>query len=262
VGRDPVVKLLLRKRVDVDPIDSGGLTPLLRATRRGHKGVAGLLLSTDGVSRGSKNAYNGMKLLWMVESGDEAAVKLLLDRGTDIEFRDIGNSRQTPLLLAAERGRDDVVKLLLERGANADAKDRLGRTPLTYAAMKGNYTIVKLLLDKGAHPNATTTCESEYNTSRTLWSTSERGETPLLCAARYGHECVVKLLLDRGANFESEDEFGCTPLSGAIANGHEAIVQLFLDKGAKCDAKDITSRSHYFLSPRGVVEPMFSCHST
>ena len=41
------------------------------------------------------------------------------------------------MLYAAERGQEAVVKLLLEKGAEADSKDEGGRTPLSYAAEEG-----------------------------------------------------------------------------------------------------------------------------
>jgi ankyrin repeat protein len=48
-------------------------------------------------------------------NGHEAVVKLLLEKGAELETKD--KSGQTPLSLAAENGREAVVKLLLEKGA-------------------------------------------------------------------------------------------------------------------------------------------------
>jgi ankyrin repeat protein len=48
-----------------------------------------------------------------------------------------------------------VVKLLLEKGADLDFKDtEYGRTPLSYTAENGDEAVVKLLLESGAdNPN-------------------------------------------------------------------------------------------------------------
>jgi ankyrin repeat protein len=44
-----------------------------------------------------------------------------------------------------------VVKLLLEKGAELETKDKdNGRTPLSWAAASGHEAVVKLLLEKGA----------------------------------------------------------------------------------------------------------------
>jgi hypothetical protein len=51
---------------------------------------------------------------------------------------------------AVQEGHEAVVKLLLERGAELETKDIYGRTPLSRAAGNGRETVVKLLLERGA----------------------------------------------------------------------------------------------------------------
>jgi ankyrin repeat protein len=50
---------------------------------------------------------------------------------------------------AAENGHESVVKLLLERGVEVDSKDiEYGLTPLSWAALRGHESVVKLLFEK------------------------------------------------------------------------------------------------------------------
>ena len=56
----------------------------------------------------------------------------------------------TPLHLAAQGGKEQVVRLLLEKGADIEARDRTQQTPLHYAAYSGSEKLVRLLLEKGA----------------------------------------------------------------------------------------------------------------
>jgi len=55
-------------------------------------------------------------------------VKLLLERGADIETRDDGG--KTPLSSAAFPGRVDVVQVLLDSGADIETRDDGGKTLL------------------------------------------------------------------------------------------------------------------------------------
>lgn len=84
------------------------------------------------------------------ESNDTERIRLLLDRGADVNGRDTGGA--TLLILAAARGNESLVELLLKRGANPNAKDRNGDTALIHAAGKGRVAVVKTLLDFGADP--------------------------------------------------------------------------------------------------------------
>lgn len=54
--------------------------------------------------------------------GDVNKVKMLLDKGTDINEWKYG----TPLMFAASSGRLEVVKLLVARGANINAQAEAG----------------------------------------------------------------------------------------------------------------------------------------
>jgi ankyrin repeat protein len=49
------------------------------------------------------------------------------------------------MLRAAEKGHEAVVRLLLEKGADLNAKTRDGKTALHLAAEEGHETVVQLL---------------------------------------------------------------------------------------------------------------------
>ncbi|RYP71282.1 hypothetical protein DL769_004719 [Monosporascus sp. CRB-8-3] len=147
-------------------------------------------------------------LLWAAKQGHDAIVKLLVEKGTDLETKNIFN--ETPLSFAAQEGHEAVVKLLLEKGANIESRSDNDRTPLSLAAEKGHEAAVKLLLEKGAN----------------IESKSYNNQTPLLLAAEKGHEAIVKLLLGKGADLESKDGCGRTPLLWAAQEGHVTVVKL------------------------------------
>jgi ankyrin repeat protein len=173
----------------------------------------------------STDSYGRTPLSWAAANGHEAVVKLLVEKGAEMETKDKDSSGQTPLSWAASRGHEAVVKLLLEKGAELETKDsKYSRTPLSYAAENGHEAVVKLLLEKVA----------ELETK----DKDSSGQTPLSWAASRGHEAVVKLLLEKGAELETIDDYGQTPLSWAASRGDEAVVKLLLEKGAELETKD------------------------
>jgi hypothetical protein len=168
-GMGEVVNALVSSGRDPDPTDSHGRTPLSYAAANGH----------------------------------EAVVRLLLEKGADVDAKDRLDGR-TALIRAAEGGHEAVMRLLLETGADVEAKDRRGGwTALVKAAASGHEAAVRLLLETGADIDA-----------------KESGWTALTWAAEGGHEAVVRLLLETGADVDTKEEDGKTALIKAAANGH------------------------------------------
>jgi ankyrin repeat protein len=163
--------------------------------------------------------YGRTPLSWAAEMGNKALVKLLLEKGAQLDAKGING--QTPLSWAAEKGHEALVKLLLEEGAELEAKSSNGQTPLSWAVANGHEAVVKLLLKEGAE----------------LEAESNNGQTPLSWAAENGHKVVVKVLLERGAELEAKGISSQTPLSLAVAKGQEAVVKLLLEEGADPEAK-------------------------
>jgi ankyrin repeat protein len=79
-------------------------------------------------------------------------VRELLEGGDT--FNDVGDRRNTDLMLAARNGHEQVVRKLTERGVNLEAKDKQRRTALELAAENGHGSIVNILLSAGASLDA------------------------------------------------------------------------------------------------------------
>ena len=160
-------------------------------------------------------------LLRAATSGQEAIVRLLVEKGADIEAKTSNDA--TPLICAAEGNYETVVEILLKSGANTHAEDSFGWKPLHRATVKpGGETVAQMLLTHGADINA-----------RDLYQ-----KTPLHHGIEKGNDAMVSFLLAAGSDYEARDIVERTPLHTAIESRLENMVHILLETGADADSKD------------------------
>ena len=176
--------LLEGQKANANVADNRGITPLMYAAEIGSLDAMRLLIDR-GADVNAQNAFGSTALMWSVS--DPAKVRLLLDHGAQVNTA--AKSGRTALIVAAFTNPSaEVVRLLLAKGAKVDVMDRRHVTPLN-AATFGNDT------------------------------------------------ATVRLLLEAGADIETPDTFiGLTPLMNAAGNRNVEAVKLLLAKGAKVNA--------------------------
>ena len=79
--------------------------------------------------------------------GDAKAVRLLVDRGADVNARDADGRTALMLACNSDTLSLDVVKLLIARGADVNAKTPAGQTAAGFAAIRGGPIAQKLARD-------------------------------------------------------------------------------------------------------------------
>ncbi|MCL7032641.1 hypothetical protein MKW94_027747, partial [Papaver nudicaule] len=172
--------LLETLKLDVDPKDGRGITPLYHAIFEGHLDTVRYLLENGAYADASSDA-NYTPLRCAAESGDIKIITLLLSRGARV---DVASRSGTALQEAAFNGHRDAVKVLLDHGANPNVAIGLYTyIPLFSAISAKSWECVELLLQAGADPNAVS-----------------YGYTPLAIPAKYGHVDVIRRLLKAGAD--------------------------------------------------------------
>ncbi|RYO83074.1 hypothetical protein DL764_009508 [Monosporascus ibericus] len=222
--------------------DWGQTSLFLWAIQCGHEAVVQLLLTGNVMHVKEMDGQGKPALQLAAEVGYEGIVRLLVEKGADIEA-DYNN--KTALYCAAYYGHESVVRLLLEKGAEINGWWAYKGTPLHGAVWGENEAIARLLIEKGAD----ITLEWGNPSWTALDFAAERGLEVLVqlllekganvgakthealhMAAKGGHEAVVRLLLEwDNVDVNSTDWYDQTPLSHAARAGHDAVVRLLLE---------------------------------
>ena len=188
--------------------DSDGRTVLINAAARGDLNVVKLLLERGAdVNVADNRGYTALH--HAIEARYDDVSELLLNQ-PKLDPNARGLNGVTTLMSYVWRERKDAVQKLLDRGADVNAQDYDGDSALHGAAQNGNIEIMDLLVAKGANLNLK----------------NKVGGTALMWAAVYGHEEAARRLLERGADPSLKDADGKTARDWAVVNGRKNVVAL------------------------------------
>ena len=152
-----------------------------------------------------------MALIKASENGDTETVKMLLEKGADVNAKTMDYFGVTALIQASYYGHTEIVKkLLATKGILVNKKDNYGSTALIKASHEGHPEIVRLLLDAGANINAIT----NENITALHVAAIISIEPPKVDR---GTE-IVKMLLKEGADVNMKNEYNRTALQSVIAS--------------------------------------------
>ncbi|TAL39899.1 MAG: hypothetical protein EPN97_01540 [Alphaproteobacteria bacterium] len=201
------------------------LTPLRLALRDGNREMTGLLLDY-GIDVNEPDENNETPLHFILghrKSREEAMplVRLLIDRGADIDAKATNFWNETPLFSAVRDQFTEAVKLLLDLGCDAAQKNHLEETLLHAAAATYDAANVRMLLQHGAK----------------LEEKNRIGRTALHIAAHANRLEVVKTLLDAGADPYAKDRDGKTPDELCPADFQKNVHREILRKQMELDAR-------------------------
>jgi ankyrin repeat protein len=235
-----LLRALIGKGADVNRA-TGGLTPLLAATRDSWHGRAEAVMTllANGANALAADAEGNTPLHGAVLSGEPIVAAMLLDAGAPINA--LNKLRLSPLTVACRAANWSVAKFLLERGAKPAPAD--GEPALVAAAGITDDDVegVKLLLKHRASVNAV----------------DSRHRSALMAAASEGHEQIARALRAAGADVNLIDRHGSTALMEAARAGAVGIVKLLAEAQPDARARDSHGRDALTLacqSPRAHAE--------
>lgn len=206
--------------------DGEAVSPVVAAAERGDAAELARALD-DGAPVDTHDLRQRTALLAAVQHGHDAAARVLIRRGADVNRQD--DRQDSPFLLAGAKGRTAMLAEMLLPPTGSDHRpdyarlNRYGGTALIPACHYGHTETVRLLL------RASRIDVNHYN--RLRW-------TALLEAIELGdggaaHTEIVRLLLAHGANPNLPDGQGQFPLALALRKGQTAIAALIAAAGGR-----------------------------
>jgi ankyrin repeat protein len=204
----------------------GKATQLMTALRNGGAAAFRKMLSEDAAAAKRKGPNGSTPLMYAALYGDAASMRLLLDKGADVNAKNDANA--TALMWAVE----DLakVRMLVEHGADVNAKSDVQRTALMIACgIPGNDAVVKFLLERGAKGDVS--------------APGVFGDvTPISEAAYAGNAAIMRMLVEHGVEANSG---GPLALALSMRARCDGCVGLF----AKNPSPKVTTPAMIFVSP-------------
>lgn len=175
----------------------------------------------------------------VIKNQNELAVNLFLKAGMKPDTA-------AALHVAADSGNIKMLKLLIDKGADVNKRDQIGYTALMHAVSNGKVEAVRFLIQNGTDVNAKTLDDdiitpAEEARVQSLLETYDidfaynqiiGGLTALMLAAQAGHSDIVQILLENAANVNAKNHDGNTPLLMAINHDHTEVIRMLKTAGA------------------------------
>ncbi|KAK7440421.1 hypothetical protein VKT23_017059 [Stygiomarasmius scandens] len=193
-----------------------------------------------------KSSIEESRVSYLVEAarkGDPSIVRGMLELWDETDIGSENPRGETALIAASEQGNFDIVKLLIDRGADVNAVHTWpGHNPLRAALQKKHIDVAKLLIQSGADVNKFNLLldsieRGELDMVKFLMQEGASHESILHTAAACGKVDIVQFLLEEGVDINARDASGASPLQEVASEGEEAVIKLLVEKGADVNAE-------------------------
>ncbi|MGI9241400.1 MAG: ankyrin repeat domain-containing protein [Verrucomicrobiales bacterium] len=193
--------------------DAKGLTPLHVAASRGQDEIIRLLIDRGADIEGPTEKGEWSPLVFAAYRGHPGAVEALIAGGAGV-----GEADGNPIHFAGQRKHKEICRLLVEHGAVDDLVDASAHDLLELfrAAYSYDAEAVEQILD--SHPEL-------------VHGKDRNGRTPLHEVCTQGDTKTARVLLRAGADPSLPDDRGQTPIDRAAAHRQHAVSRLLEKHG-------------------------------
>ena len=209
------LKLLIKKKCNVNDREKAGFTPIIHACRTGRYENVKILLENGAnpLLKPRPGQCMSIHFACMKETEDNLKiVKLLLEKKPELINMN-GSGKKSPLHFAVINNCPKIVEYLVKNGAKLNQSDKYCRSPLLLSCKYGYSKITKYLIECGANINK---CDNSQN-------------SPLHYACAFGNLDCVKILLEHGANINCLNMWKNLPIEIALLKNHFGIVKYLIN---------------------------------
>jgi ankyrin repeat protein len=262
-GDRQTVDLLLKRGADASIKLQDGTTILDLAVRRGYENITGLLLDGGAAMDQTSTKFCRTPLNVAVGCNKAAIVRLLLDRGADINLPNKGEGGMmwSALHFAADtRSSVEILEILLKYKPALDLRDVENQTPLVIACRQPNIQKIQLLLTAGADATIAVTSsfplvsrmltQRKFAVAQLLFDhgasldyRTARKDTHLHHAVSQDDQETALFLMKNKIEVDSKNMEDASPLMTAAMQDRPDIARILLQHGAAADLQDRTGNT-------------------
>ena len=144
------IKTSIGSGANVNYVTRQGYTPLYESVGTGNQQIVKILLDAGAAIDVPGDGYNGPPLVWAAVKGDVNIMKLLLEKGGNINIKhenDIKGIGGTALHKASKNKKDNAILLLIDKGADLTITNKYGQTAMDVMAEEYIEPLINLLSD-------------------------------------------------------------------------------------------------------------------
>ena len=234
---------------------------LIKACEAGNLREVSMLLDQPDIDDNQRTSG----IYMAVFNGKTEVVRLLVEKGVDVNSAINGTGGSTPMFIAAQQGQNETIKLLHSLGGSVTHIDNQGDTPMHIAAQNGHNDTIRLLHSLGG----SVTLSNNYGHTP-LWlavfklyyetinliaklggnvnQENNNGVTPMFVAAEKGRNDIITLLNSFGGDVNKSNNNGATPMFVAAQNGHYETIKLLNSLGGNVNQSNKNGTTPLFMA--------------